>query len=212
MLSPIASGPSSTSSRTFDRNFVESNDDEEEDQYDTIMVKSKFTSPKAKALHKVAWTTSSSKQKPESRSRPKGRAKRSKRSAKASRTPHKPATTERSHSSKSNSDSENHLPSKGRANHDLTEKRYRSRLNNQFENLLAALPASLIAENEGSIGGVDDRREKRISKADVLSLARGHIESLERKGLELEASNQKLERKLKEYQDEWRAMGGRMLP
>jgi Helix-loop-helix DNA-binding domain len=208
MLGSIASGASSNSSRSRDRNFVDRND---EDQHDTITVKSKFTSPKAKALHKVAWTTSS-RQKPESRSRPKSPAKRGKRSAKVDRTSRKPASTKASPSRKSDSDSEDHPPSKGRLNHDLTEKRYRSRLNNQFETLLAALPASMIAENEGSIGGADDRREKRISKADVLSLARGHIETLERKGLELEESNEKLKGNLKIVNDMLRAAGWPMLP
>jgi hypothetical protein len=159
----------------------------------------------------VAWTTSS-RQKPESRSRSKGLAKRGKRSAKVDRTSRKPASTKASPSRKSEFDSEEPLPgSKGRLNHDLSEKRYRSRLNNQFETLVAALPASMIAENEGSIGGADDRREKRISKADVLSLARGHIEPLGKRGLDLEESNEKLKGNLKTVNDMLSAAGWPML-
>jgi hypothetical protein len=134
-----------------------------------------------------------------SRAPPKG----SNRSVSGSRGSRKPTSKAASHSNKSGSDSGSNQPSKGRLNHDLTEKRYRKRLNHQFVNLLAALPAQLIAESEGSIGGPDDRREKRISKAEVLMLAKSYIELLERQHLELEAENRQLAAQVKRMEDAW---------
>jgi hypothetical protein len=84
-------------------------------------------------------------------------------------------------------------------------------LNRQFEMLLSALPAHLIAESDGAIGGPDDRREKRISKADVLILAKSHIENLERVQGELEGENRQLAARLKEMEGEWRRRGGHAL-
>ena len=89
--------------------------------------------------------------------------------------------------------------------------RYRNRLNYQFDNLLSAIPARLIAESEGSIGGPDDRREKRVNKAEVLILAKRHIEELERKQWEFKAENRRLAARVKEFEEAWTRAGGNPL-
>jgi hypothetical protein len=71
----------------------------------------------------------------------------------------------------------------------------------------------LIAESEGFIGGPDDRREKRVSKAEVLILAKGHIGDLERKHGELKAENRRLAARVKEYEEAWaRARSNPLMP
>jgi hypothetical protein len=71
-----------------------------------------------------------------------------------------------SKSTSTNSDSEScsgSRSSKGRKSHNLTEKKYRSKLNGQFETLLSALPA-IPDSIEGY--GEDQVSEKKISKAE----------------------------------------------
>ncbi len=110
------------------------------------------------------------------------------------------------HIPKSDSDLDNRR-SKNRLKHDRSEERYRKRLNDQFENLPSTLPARLIAESDGSIGGPDDRSEKRISKSDVLILAKGHIEQLERKQRELERENKQMAARVEDLEERWRRLG-----
>jgi hypothetical protein len=64
---------------------------------------------------------------------------------------------------------------KTRASHNQVEKQYRNRLNAHFEALLNTLP-------EYMRGGEDDEYDvdRKISKAEVLEMARRHILSLER--------------------------------
>ena len=63
-----------------------------------------------------------------------------------------------------------------RANHNLIERKYRNRLNEQFDTLLAVLPASTV---DGQ--SLDESSQpKRISKAEVLILAKQRIETLEK--------------------------------
>ncbi|KAJ9150657.1 hypothetical protein NKR23_g3587 [Pleurostoma richardsiae] len=73
---------------------------------------------------------------------------------------------------------------KSRNSHNLVEKQYRNRLNAQFESLLDALPDPMRAPSSGAADGSGmqsfDFGEKRVSKAEVLDLARRHIQSLER--------------------------------
>ncbi|EXL39443.1 hypothetical protein FOCG_17943 [Fusarium oxysporum f. sp. radicis-lycopersici 26381] len=61
-----------------------------------------------------------------------------------------------------------------RENHNLAEKRYRSRLKNHFENLLAILPMPLSKD-----GNNHDSCDRCFSRAEVLALARERILSLE---------------------------------
>ncbi len=105
-------------------------------------------------------------------------------------------TSKRSSLSKatSGSDSDTYmgpLSSIGNDNHNLTEKRYRSRLNDKFETLLSALPRSLLADADGGHIG-SEHAEKKICKAEVLVLAKEHIRALEREAEELEWENQAL--------------------
>ncbi|OAA53821.1 Helix-loop-helix DNA-binding protein [Niveomyces insectorum RCEF 264] len=71
----------------------------------------------------------------------------------------------------------------GRRSHNLVEKQYRNRLNAQFEGLMRALPQDVKAPGSGpgtsdeGFGG--DAMEKRLSKAEVLEMARLHIQALE---------------------------------
>lgn len=92
--------------------------------------------------------------------------------------------------STSNSDSENKksIVSDCNFKHNLTEKRYRSRLNDKFENLLSALPPSLVADTQTGA----EHTEKKTSKAEVLILAKEHIRALERAAEDLEGQNQAL--------------------
>ncbi|OAA65606.1 helix-loop-helix DNA-binding domain containing protein [Niveomyces insectorum RCEF 264] len=80
---------------------------------------------------------------------------------------------------------------RARQNHNVVEKQYRNRLNAQFERLLAILPANESNASEGSTrhGDFDDRR---MSKAEVLELARRRIHSLEQERKQLRAERQNL--------------------
>ncbi|KAL6921366.1 hypothetical protein FSST1_005392 [Fusarium sambucinum] len=95
-----------------------------------------------------------------------------------------------------------------RASHNLVEKQYRNRLNAQFESLLHALPEQI---RHGDNGGGDGKEgnesdqandpDRRVSKGEVLEMARKHIQALERERSQLELENLELHgniRKLKE--------------
>ena len=73
---------------------------------------------------------------------------------------------------------------RSRASHNLVEKQYRNRLNAQFENLLNVLPDHVRSggpgEEDDSEGPMPDTTDRRVSKAEVLEMARRHIKSLER--------------------------------
>ncbi|KAH6666317.1 hypothetical protein B0J14DRAFT_200860 [Halenospora varia] len=86
-----------------------------------------------------------------------------------------------------------------RTNHNLVEKQYRTRLNGQFENLLQSLPLE-------AVGGVDG--EKKVSKAEVLVLAKEHIRELERENRMLEEENFGLKNAVEELRRRWVELGG----
>lgn len=100
---------------------------------------------------------------------------------------------------------------RARYSHNLVEKQYRNRLNQQFESLLAVLPmdgASLgpiaggsknkarVVDGRGGTakgavaGGEGD--DRRLSKAEVLDMARQRIVSLERENDRLKSGNDRL--------------------
>ncbi|TVY32035.1 Allergen Fus c [Lachnellula subtilissima] len=87
-----------------------------------------------------------------------------------------------------------------RANHNLTEKLYRNRLNGQFEVLLSALPPAHDA------GDVRDGEEKRVSKAEVLILAKEYIRALEQTRLELEKEMGSLSSNVESLKGVWIGM------
>ncbi|KAK1974890.1 hypothetical protein LZ30DRAFT_381579 [Colletotrichum cereale] len=71
-----------------------------------------------------------------------------------------------------------------RASHNLVEKQYRNRLNAQFEGLLHALPEQMRSPAGAGDGEESDpsqrtEQERRVSKAEVLEMARRHIKNLE---------------------------------
>ncbi|KAJ9129811.1 hypothetical protein NKR23_g12455 [Pleurostoma richardsiae] len=84
---------------------------------------------------------------------------------------------------------------RARSGHNQVEKQYRNRLNQHFERLLAVLPAKADVDGDQqddilSAGGLDP--DKRLSKADVLDIARRHIRTLERQTSELGVERQQL--------------------
>jgi len=81
---------------------------------------------------------------------------------------------------------------KSRETHNNVEKQYRNRLNAHFESLLSALPERMQSGEGGE--GVDglDAGDRRVSKAEVLEMARKHIKSLERECAALEGERDEL--------------------
>ncbi|KAI1369149.1 hypothetical protein F5Y08DRAFT_182938 [Xylaria arbuscula] len=80
---------------------------------------------------------------------------------------------------------------KSRETHNNVEKQYRNRLNAHFESLLSALPERMQS-GEGEDGGDIDAGDRRVSKAEVLEMARRHIKALERECALLEGERDEL--------------------
>ncbi|KAI0971796.1 hypothetical protein F4678DRAFT_75367 [Xylaria arbuscula] len=80
---------------------------------------------------------------------------------------------------------------KSRETHNNVEKQYRNRLNAHFESLLSALPERMQS-SEGDEGGDLDAGDRRVSKAEVLEMARRHIKALERECAALEGERDEL--------------------
>jgi hypothetical protein len=81
---------------------------------------------------------------------------------------------------------------KSRETHNNVEKQYRNRLNAHFESLLSALPERMQS-GEGEEGGDGlDVGDRRVSKAEVLEMARRHIKALERECAVLEGERDEL--------------------
>ncbi|EFX02316.1 helix-loop-helix DNA-binding domain containing protein [Grosmannia clavigera kw1407] len=79
---------------------------------------------------------------------------------------------------------------RARQNHNVVEKQYRNRLNIQFERLLAILPANQTDSDGASRHGEFD--DRRMSKAEVLDMARRRIHSLEQERKQLHAEREAL--------------------
>ena len=97
-----------------------------------------------------------------------------------------------------------------RNNHNLVEKQYRNRLNSQFETLLSTLPPDVVAAEAGgtsTYGG-----EKRISKGEVLILAKNYIETLEKTRDELENSNSMLRQNVQQLKMDLVQRNGDAMP
>jgi hypothetical protein len=100
-----------------------------------------------------------------------------------------------------------------RISHNMVEKQYRNRLNGQFSTLLEALPLDLVgAEVEGYSKNDSGGTEKKVSKAEVLLLARRHIENLEREKRGLEGRNRVLVEDIQNWKGAWVGRGGQVLP
>lgn len=121
-----------------------------------------------------------------------------------------------SRTSKNSRDKPNDTPEdrRTRASHNLVEKQYRNRLNAQFESLLNALPDQVRHSDNGGGNGNEDNEsdqandpDRRVSKGEVLEMARKHIQALERERNQLELENLELHgslRKLKGPESESR--------
>ncbi|KAF8864822.1 hypothetical protein BDZ45DRAFT_669197 [Acephala macrosclerotiorum] len=117
-------------------------------------------------------------------------------------------TSKRTSTSSSGSENKESIVSDGNSKHNLTEKRYRSRLNDKFENLLSALPPSLVADTHTGA----EHPEKKISKAEVLILAKEHIRALERAAEDLEGQNQALSDDIERLEKMMQRSKGRAQP
>lgn len=94
-----------------------------------------------------------------------------------------------------------------RTSHNLVEKQYRTRLNDQFDYLLSSIPSDLVGNHmNGPERGV--RPEKRVSKADVLALAKLHIENLVKEKRKVEEENCVLKRRNKQLTQAWMSQNG----
>jgi Helix-loop-helix DNA-binding domain len=95
--------------------------------------------------------------------------------------------------------------------HNMVEKHYRIRLNGQFSTLLNALPPEVVgAEIEGYVRG-DPGAEKKVSKAEVLILAKRHIETLERQYSSLDGDHEVLIGDMQRLKEAWVGIGGQVL-
>ncbi|KAI1454995.1 hypothetical protein F4805DRAFT_460236 [Annulohypoxylon moriforme] len=81
---------------------------------------------------------------------------------------------------------------KSRDTHNQVEKQYRNRLNAHFESLLEALPETMQAGEGEDEGEPMDLSDRRVSKAEVLDMARRHIHALERECAALEGERDEL--------------------
>ncbi|KAI8966763.1 hypothetical protein F5Y11DRAFT_2712 [Daldinia sp. FL1419] len=81
---------------------------------------------------------------------------------------------------------------KSRETHNQVEKQYRNRLNAHFESLLDALPETMQAGEGDDDGEALDLTDRRVSKAEVLDMARRHIQTLERECTALEGERDEL--------------------
>jgi hypothetical protein len=121
-------------------------------------------------------------------------------------TPHLRSTTQPSRQTAFSSGSAKSPPFsenvRERTSHNQVEKQYRNRLNGQFETLLSSLPNN------------DDRNgaKSRVSKAEVLMLAKRHIVQLEREKMMLEGQRVELESDLEELKRRFVEMGGVCMP
>jgi len=109
-------------------------------------------------------------------------------------------------------DSKNDTPKGARTSHNLVEKQYRTRLNGQFSTLLSSLPSDVVGNEVDGYGRVDSGSEKRVSKAEVLVLAKKHIENLERTKKSLECDKKLLMEDVQRLKGAWVKMGGDVLP
>jgi len=122
----------------------------------------------------------------------------------------RPRVGSRRTSSDTANSSESH--GKERITHNAVEKKYRTRLNIQFEELLQQLPAEMREYNVDERWDDIDGPERKISKAQVLMLARKYILDLERTGQKLSREAEELKEKNEQLERDWVAHGGALMP
>lgn len=86
--------------------------------------------------------------------------------------------------------------------HNLVERKYRSKLNTEYETLLSVLPPELIAEVNEARKAVK-QPEKSLSKSEVLELAKEHIQMLEMERKDLENQNKVLGAEIEMLMEVW---------
>lgn len=89
--------------------------------------------------------------------------------------------------------------STSKTNHNAIEKQYRNRLNDKFEALLSVLPAQ---ETEGRRGSFS-----KVSKGDVLILAKDYIEILEKSRDEMQEDRRLLQEDIDGLKEAWLQSG-----
>ncbi len=99
-----------------------------------------------------------------------------------------------------------------RTSHNLVEKQYRTRLNGQFSTLLECLPPEMVGAEIDDYNRGGDGAEKRVSKAEVLVLAKKHIGNLEREKKALESDKKALLEDVKRLRGVWTGMQGGVRP
>lgn len=184
----------------------------EDQKFDTVHEKNeecaqRITSMEAtlrQKLYRPAWSTSSSQSSgramnPKTYKRRTASAGESSNGSRAylgiDSSSHRLRTSKKAPSSRimSGSDSDNNrsFSSDGNSKHNLTEKRYRSRLNDQFATLLSALPPNLVSDVDITHTN-SEHGEKKVSKVEVLILAKERIRALEKAAEELQGENRAL--------------------
>ncbi|KAL5592478.1 hypothetical protein FOBRF1_013504 [Fusarium oxysporum] len=90
---------------------------------------------------------------------------------------------------------------RARASHNRVEKHYRNRLNAQFESLLNVSPAKTRQDGNGNGDDIEsdgtNNPDRRVSKGEVLEMARKRIQAREREGNELQRENPELQGSLR---------------
>ncbi|KAF4633532.1 hypothetical protein G7Y89_g4587 [Cudoniella acicularis] len=97
-----------------------------------------------------------------------------------------------------------------KASHNQVEKQYRNRLNDQFNTLLSSIPSEVVGQEITGYG--QDGSDRRVSKAEVLVLAKRHIETLEKAKEKLEQEKEYLKGSVRKLKGAWVDMGGEILP
>jgi len=97
-----------------------------------------------------------------------------------------------------------------RLSHNIVEKQYRTRLNMQFTSLLDAIPPEMLSTQFD--GYVDtSARKGKVSKGEVLALAKRYIQSLEQDTKTLERENREHKQSISRLKAAWEKNGGRLL-
>ncbi|KAH6675936.1 hypothetical protein B0J14DRAFT_652765 [Halenospora varia] len=94
-----------------------------------------------------------------------------------------------------------------RVAHNMIEKQYRTRLNMQFTNLLEAIPPEAIGTQFDGYVDAGGQRGK-VSKGDVLTLAKRYIQMLEQDKKSLEGENREYKKSISRLRAAWAKNGG----
>ncbi|KAK0738334.1 hypothetical protein B0T18DRAFT_244108 [Schizothecium vesticola] len=89
---------------------------------------------------------------------------------------------------------------KERDSHNMVEKKYRNRLNAQYEGLMNSLPPEMQSPTHataaGGMGASSDLADKPLSKGEVLDKSTAYIHELERNHARLSEENEEISRNL----------------